>query len=365
MTRMITAALCILLLAGQAMAEETRAKQAGEKVKLASYNDLVRRVEALETVEQPVPQVIHLDEDYGYDCGQGCASGGCARCRRGRWYAMYESVIVAPYQTNNTAIIAQNEPRFQHVGFDWDLEHSPRVELGYLATCGGLGWRARYWQFDHNSSFAIASDTAPLDDDEGFIGYGSVDSDIIIGAVDVDEGVFTSSIELDVIDLEAQVQRDNVRYSAGLRYAQVEQDYASDNDETDVFGNVRFKGLGPTVALEISRSCPYSLLNWFANVRGSILGGEQDFIAFDEDDDNYTMENDNAIVAVGEVQVGLEYRWCNLFVRSAVEAQYWANVGGANPTAVFGTNADIFDTQDPRDDALGFVGLSVGAGFNR
>ncbi len=71
----------------------------------------------------------------------------------------------------------------------------------------------------------------------------------------------------------------------------------------------------------------------------------------------------NTLVSNAEMQVGMRFsgEWYALSV--AMEAQYYDNVGGPNPPAVFTGPDSGLTTDSPLDDALGFMGLSVGSEF--
>ena len=181
-----------------------------------SYDEFVDQVQYAEPCCENVGDCCAPSGCYN-ECNSCNACSPCNSCC-GRTYFMYENVFVAPYLSNSRALFAQPDPNdnsLLSIQFDYDLEYSPRFEVGYLAPSSCLGWRARYWHFESDSSLSIAADTAPLDDDEG-IAMWSQDPDI--GVDDIDNGIFTSSIELDVFDVEAQkLVNANVIASAGLR----------------------------------------------------------------------------------------------------------------------------------------------------
>ncbi|GAA4441876.1 Lpg1974 family pore-forming outer membrane protein [Bremerella cremea] len=332
-----------------------------QEASLTSYNDLLSRMENLEQQVQAQSHQIYS----GINCDT-CGSQDVCGCQQecGRYYATYESVFVTPYQSNNTAIIAQNDPVIEHLGFDWDLKQSNRIELGYLAPKGGFGWRARYWQFDQNTSLTVDSNSG-LVQDEGVIAWAQTDSDII-GLVDVDTATMTQSIRVNVLDLELQAQATkNFLVSGGFRYSEIDQNYLAVTDSGIGMGDIKFRGYGPTFAGEYSRNV---IGRWdvFASGRGSLLYGQQDFLATD-DNSNITYKNRNTGTLAGafELQAGVKWTSRNdrFFFKSGLEAQYWANVGSPNPSATFMDDSDVGNFDDVMNEDLGFVGFTLGGGI--
>jgi hypothetical protein len=116
---------------------------------------------------------------------------------------------------------------------------------------------------------------------------------------------------------------------------------------------------------------PLNRLSLFADARGSLLFGNQEYNVIDTVNGlrqslNATGVDDwsdiaNAMVTNTEFKFGIQYvpaEW--LTMRVAMEAQHYGNVGGANPTAVFSGPDHGLANDSPLDDSLGFYGLSVG-----
>lgn len=348
-----TALLSMLLLGivGSAQAED---------VSLTSYDDLLARMENLE--QQVNAQSAQIYSQPACTTCDPCASDNDC----GRYYAGYEAVIVTPYQTNNTGILAFNDPVIEHVGFDWGLEPSSRIELGYLGAKGAMGWRARYWQFDQSTTLDVDNNVA-LTQDEGSIIWASLgDADTIIGLVDVDTAVMTHSIDLHVLDLELQTQATkNFLVSGGFRYAEIDQSYLAVTDAGIAMGDIKFRGYGPTLAGEFSRPV-YCGWDVFANGRGSMLFGQQQFRASgDESNEIMDIENTGTLAGAMEMQMGVKWTSRNdrFFFKSALEAQYWANVGSPNPSATFSNDSDDATSDDVLNESLGFVGFTIGGGI--
>jgi len=300
-----------------------------------------------------------------------------------RYYAAYESVIVQAVQSNSSAFIVETDDGYSQVMFPWKLEHSPRVEFGVMPAAGKLGYRLRYWQFDHTTAFRAdaANGLIPVGN-WATVGYLAEDGDIVGGVGFIDEGNFSSSIRTDVIDMEvSRTLSSPIDIFAGLRYARINQSYSALVNEStvnpeSVFANTEFRGIGPTAAIGFTHRLPLNRLSVFADARGSLLFGNQEFQTTDTVNNLSQSLNGvsvegwsdiaNAMATNAEIQFGIQYVPTNwLSMRVAMEAQHFGGIGGSNPVAVF-TGADNgLTTDSPLDDDLSFFGLSIGfeAGF--
>ncbi|KAA5542166.1 hypothetical protein FYK55_15265 [Roseiconus nitratireducens] len=324
-----------------------------QEIELGSYDNLLDRVERL---EQNASAPVHRTAPRTCCCDTG---------QKG-FYGMGELVFVAPFQTNSTGIIAQNDPVIEHLDFEWDLEDSYRVEVGYLGGTDGFGWRARYWQFDSSTSFDVDSNAGLVQDEGAIIWTSTDDGDTIIGLVDVDTATMTQSIETDVFDLELQRQLAKpLKISGGVRYAKISQGFLAETDAGIAIGDIEFEGVGPTLASELVMPVRKSGFALFCNSRGSLLFGNQNFRATDDDGGEILLiESDGHLATSLELQLGGEYRFAKgLYFRTGVETQYWANVGSPNPSAIYTDDSDEANSDDPRNEDLGFIGLMLEAGF--
>lgn len=284
-------------------------------------------------------------------------------------FMKYESLLLKPTQSNSTAFIASNPDSYDHVRFDWDIEHSPRVELGYMAGSDNLGWRARYWHFRHHNQFFANAANGLIPTDEGIVGFFSEDGDIVTGISDVDTGTFTSAIQADVVDLELErAVGKGVSYLAGMRYGQIRQKYIADTDEGIAQSGAQFHGVGPTAALNLKHAVT-NQFSLFGGVRGSLLYGKQSFSAWDNiangSSSRINASNEDAFATNAELQLGMLYQpSSSLSFHLAVEAQHWGDVGGANPTAFYVGSDNSVDSDSPSDDDLSLIGLNIGAALH-
>ena len=290
-----------------------------------------------------------------------------------RWFSTYESVIVQPLQANTTAFIVETDLQYSHVPFAWELQHSPRVQFGLETLDDSLGWRLRYWQFRHNNTF-------DANDSNGLIPIGSVgiaaylieDGDISVGLDDIEEGTFNSHIRTDVIDLEVQRRvADPLDIYAGIRYAKLAQGYNAVTNQGSAMARSSFRGAGPTLAMRLQHDLGWKRLSLFANARGSLLFGHKEFSVTDDvsgfaqfignEEQRANPEGADALAGNSELQVGVRLTPTNWFsLTVAFEAQYFSNVGGANPTGVFTGPDRGLSGDSPIDDSLSFAGVTVG-----
>ena len=75
--------------------------------------------------------------------------------------------------------------------------------------------------------------------------------------------------------------------------------------------------------------------------------------------------SDQDLLAVTEMQIGLDYRrptcGCHeIFLRVALEAQYWANAGSASANR----GDPAFGDDSAQDTDLGFLGVTISTGID-
>src|SRR5207244_2204274 len=132
----------------------------------------------------------------------GCEDDCCGWCAPGcscGWYAAGEVAWLRPSwkgfpaaQINVTAGDVTTRTAFDT---DYDYDATPRITVGYTG-CNGLGVRASWWEFDHDSN--LVSVTAPAGGRSSFFGQLLEDIEPAVG------GRLTSqqSLELQTIDFE-------------------------------------------------------------------------------------------------------------------------------------------------------------------
>ncbi len=323
-----------------------------------SYEQLLDRVARLEGEWAEVPASADVSTDDGGH------------------YFMFENVIVAPFFSQNTSSIATGPV----VGnstvreFDWGMESNPRIEFGYVNAYTGNGWRARYWNFDHNQNesmlvpVGVAVNINPNNTRPGFTaGVG-------------DTVTANHRLKLHVLDVDF-LKRDmsedgGFTASVGLRYVRMDQFLRAErvNAGGTLLNNLLqrhdFEGIGPTIAAEFLKRFDCSYWGAFLNARGSLLYGDSNlrydnFSAGGVLDNNVTDINGQDLIKVAELQIGLDYRRpiasCHeIFLRVALEAQYWSNAGSGSAQGFNG----VTSVDSAQDADLGFFGVSIAAGFD-
>lgn len=324
------------------------------------------------------PHVMSHGVDLGYDsyaggcgdvlCGSGCGDC-CANGPSARLYAGFEAVIVKPRFENNIAYTrvesdGVSNTSFTEREFDYDLEFSPRVYVGWRHS-DGIGLRATWWHFDHTAG--VAATNPPANGFGMIIPPAFADVDI---SSNVPTDSFAASTDLNAytIDIEAtketQFQSWSLGVGFGFRYARVEQGYLARLSDAgnDPLGQIDYRqsieGIGPTISAMAVRpiTCQTAI---FAKARGSLLYGDgESSLSAGEDLDLATpiltthATNRDDLLSIAEIQVGLQwhsacYHVYQPFLTVAMEGQMWHGAGSA--TSEEGT--------------LGFFGLNAGAGL--
>jgi len=247
----------------------------------------------------------------------------CEACTRGGLFAGGEGILFKPHQTAGNQG-ATGAP------ISADSELASRNWIGYD---GGHGWggQVTWLQFDHGNTAAAA---AGLD------------------RIDYQLQVFDADLVHDFKFGKAS----ECWMSFGLRYAQYDEFRANFADEnagqTGQFTSTQrwnFSGFGPRIGVELRH--PFSdawLL--FVNFRTAALYGDQDRF------ENFALTRhvEDSLVFVYESQFGGEWRrrlrtGTMLYVRSALEVQFWNGVAGH--TGTDGGNS------------FGLVGATLGGGW--
>ena len=353
-----------------------QAEEAAVSIPVSTYQDLLNRIDSLESR-------VSLTERRAVP-----ARSNGAKRSEGGYYAAYELAVLAPVYSNSPAFythdtVAATPESAELTEFGWDLEASHRFELGYLSPSTNIGWRARYWFFDGGASETSADD---VDVKIGVADDPDIAIDTIAGGGDPDFLQANASTELDVVDFEAVSKRfvynNQVTFSGGLRYANIQHNYAGfdvdptvaapNNVQTAMLTDFNYQGVGPTVSLASRRRIGCSC--WSLNTEGrtSLLFGQGD-ARWDRignsgagtpldpvgNSDVIIQENDLRILPVAELRLGLDYRrelgGTLLELGTGVEGQVWFNGG----TPLFGGQDGATDSDSitsPWTEDLGFIG---------
>src|SRR5262245_43071239 len=180
MTRVVTLVLCLWAMLALAAGLPTSG-WSQERARAAGYEDfseLAAKVRQLEVENSQIRSQLASGKTalYGGDGGPcGCGGGfggGCDECCDDRccqpsccpcgWYAGAELIVMKPRWNDWEALKVQtssgNDSITSSVPHDYDYDPSVRFYVGY-AGCNGLGVRASWWEFDHNSQ--VVARTVP------------------------------------------------------------------------------------------------------------------------------------------------------------------------------------------------------------
>lgn len=248
---------------------------------------------------------------YGESCEEGCLDGCCEGdaccdpcCRPAGYIVGAELAFLKPHSSLGTRG-AQRD-----IDFGYDL--APRIWLGYQGS-DGLGWRVRYWEFNHRKDVRIDATTADM------LSYDTY----------VLDAEFFDSLNLGCYW--------DASLSAGFRYVEYGQERVAFNVNTRrAFEGNQFdnSSIGLTLAGELRR-CMGCGVAGFLNSRASVLLGDEIETAIDPVGGGWSVvdrELDN-LYYIWEAQAGAQWtqELCSgyLFARAACEVQIWDNVAGA------------------------------------
>ena len=276
--------------------------------------------------------------------------------KSGGFYGQIEHLNLTPYQSNNRFMVDADD---QGGDYTFDLEGggSQRYEIGYRSSPSSLGFRARFWHFDQDFS------ASQNPDDVGIIAWGYDEDDgAVTGVRDVDTLVkATQTFDVEVLDLEVtkSISRNSL-LSFGIRQADFDQGYLADSDEGIVTSEMGFEGVGPTVAFTGEHSLTPSV-SVYGGIRGSLLFGDQT-LAVESPNNDLRLNNEGAMAGAVDTELGIRYTRGYFYAIAGMEAQYWMNVGTANPSVAISVGGEGLP-YDPTDQDVGFIGWKLGAGF--
>lgn len=325
----------------------------------AELQELRARLASLER------EVVYADSgsSYGhYDSwGQSSCQSCCTphSCSEGwTFYGGAEVVWLKPHFRGATAFstFGLNADATEVVPLDYDFDVSGRYSLGGRGA-NGTGMRVRYWQWEH----LAATDsivTGPNDLAVTSVSLPGTDITEVVFAAFGDTLDVFHRLEMNTLDLEVtqdfQLGSSALRIAGGIRYLRLDQTFGANDDNAIVPESLRyrqsFEGIGPTVAMELTRAIGFNL-SFYAQARGSVTFGERDeYLVYDfvGGGSAYTRSGADEMISVGELGIGLQADLGALFIRGGYEGQIWWNAGSPNE--------GIGD--------MGLHGFNVSAGLN-
>ncbi len=287
--------------------------------------------------------------------GEGCCSTPCCG-----WYAGLEGTFLQVSRDPTAISLRPGRLDITEGDADPDLSSSDfnsaygvgaRGWLGYQ-NCEGWGIRGRFWDFRDSQDVS------------------NFDSDILFA-----NGTY--ALQAYTIDVEAtkEITSDCWSFEGafGARYARLEQDQtliATSTSETEsAFASRYVSGTGITSFLEGRRSVGDGNFSLFANVRGSLLWGD-DYGAVGGTINAARASMQNATsntLYIIETQIGAEWTHqmeciCGtFFVRGAYEFQQWT---AGDHLGLSLDNGNAFHAA-PESANVAFNGLAFAIGFRR
>lgn len=313
------------------------------------------------------------------------AAGGCdthcatccetCACCQGYWSAGAGVYYVKPHWETNPAYATTRNiggvSSTNQSDFDYDYEIAPRAWLSYVDACG-LGVRGRWWMFDGDSTATLVNNGGLAIDSAAPLGLQN------LSTTAGDVVTFTSSLELDVIDLEV-IQQFRCGWwscaaSFGVRYARLDQTYFHAEVPAppvlvDAVQSAHdFEGYGPVLGFE--GYCPIGCnLALYGSTRGAILFGDSQQSATQIVNNvlsNVAETSRFDVLPVSEFEIGLEWsRHCGAvrwFANAGMAAQIWLGAGNSANNEMIPVLVDP-EVSDNHTN-LGFFGWTFTAGVD-
>jgi hypothetical protein len=283
---------------------------AAEDITFASHSEIMS---VLERQNARIAELEHALHDgggcssCGSGCGDSCCGNGCGCCdpccRPAGFIGSAELLFLKPHHSMGTrgALGTDLDP-------DYDIAY--RLSAGYQGS-DGLGWRIRYFEFDHQTDAVVGANTDSVDYETYVIDLEFIDS-MSLGCY-WDASVF-----------------------GGFRYVEFDELYEARVTATGVPVTGRqfdHAGYGLTLGGELRR-CIGNGLAGFVNSRASVIMADEDetvltpvagWVLVDEELNN--------IYYIYEAQAGAQWtrelqQGGYLFARAFAEVQFWDNVSG-------------------------------------
>jgi hypothetical protein len=304
MQRTITGIMAILALAllygNHAQAEDFR---------FASHSQLAS---IMEQQNRRINELEAALNSQGGGCEQGCCDTGCDSCccdpccRPAGVIAGAELTFLKPHHSRGIG------GPLSAFDLEFDYETAPRFWVGWQGS-DGLGFRVRYWEFDHSTSDTDVTVQPPTNHFAHYEVY---------------------VLDAEVVDSMSLGCYWDASVFAGFRYVDFSEerfftDVTGTLDTGNAFGN---GSIGLTLGGELRR-CIGNGLAAFVNTRASVMMGDEkefavdagNWVLIDEEFDNiyYIWEGQAGGQWTRELQMG-----GYLFARAAAEVQIWDNFSG-------------------------------------
>ena len=280
----------------------------------------------------------------------------------GAWTIYGGVYLLQPvFQTNPAFVVSSGGGNFtRQVDFGNHLDVAPNIWLGYVSE-RGWGVRARWFQFDQNSSTTFAA--APGETITGM-------SPLALGNVPVNGAIAASShLAVNVFDLQATCTYETPRWThllgVGVRYTSMSQDYQagiiSAANNIILASSHDLNGAGPCFSLETKYRLAETGFFLYGQIYGSVVFGqasESSSVINNGVLQQFT-GNPNSVLPVGELEIGAEYQKnvgrAKVFLQAGFNGQIWWGGGNAS-------NLDAGGPSSATHNNFGFLGIALRGG---
>src|SRR5688572_603356 len=170
------------MLAVMAVALVPGARAVAEEITFASHSEIMSVLERQNARIAELETALHngggcsscgCGDSCGSGCGCGTSSCGCCDpcCRPAGVIGSAELLFLKPHHSmgiNGVGGSTVND-------FDFDYEIAYRLSAGYQGS-DGLGWRIRYFEFDHQAGINVGANTQTADFETYVIDLEFIDS---------------------------------------------------------------------------------------------------------------------------------------------------------------------------------------------
>lgn len=290
---------------------------------------------------------------------EGYGKGPNHERERGGEWSIYAGVFLwQPVFETNPAFVVATGNGVRQVDFSHNLEAAPNIWLAYVSE-RGWGVRARWYQFDHDSTASYAT------------GPGETVSGVsLFGPAPVGGTVLASShLAVNVADFQVTCTYESAKWlhlcGIGVRYTHLSQDYRATSSSAanliDVSSGHGFNAGGPSFSFETKRRLGEGGFWLYGQLHGAILFGHahENYASINNGIVQELTRSQTDVVPVGEMEIGAEYQKdmgrARLFVQAGFSGQVWWGGGNAS-------NLDPVGPSSATNYNFGFLGLSLRAG---
>jgi len=288
-----------------------------------------------------------------------------ARLRNGHWFTDFQVLFLKPTFQENVAVKWSAGSSSTREAVDFGFDDAYRIDVGFQSF-GGTGVSFSYWGLNAFSNLQQYSlgvgetmiTSIDLGDSSQQFGLGELANPGSL--LSVQQQIQIDSGELTLFQTHHQTVA-TFQSSLGIRAIRLSQILAAQLDDPLVgiekAGNKNeFFGVGPQLGVEYFRPLGRTRWELQSGVHGTILVGNRDqwFSVDGVNPQQFQEEGVVETIPIFELYLGLQWTKqmsaCRqLFVKTALESQYWANAGSASTVG----------------DDLGFYGFSLGLGLTK